>query len=444
LQIDFLKNNSQFSTLNLKKMVAKISSNNNLFGTLAYNRTKVEKDKAKVIFANRMIENKDGNFDMRSCMQSFQSCLPEKYRTEKPVLHVSLNPDPKDKLTDEQLAEAAQTYMQKMGYGNQPYIVFKHEDIEREHIHIVSLRVDENGKKINSAFERRRSMEVCRELEQAYGLVAADKKQRQDVLPLKKVDYEKGDIKHQLANVIRPISKEWYFQSFLEYKALLSIYNVGVEEVKTPKGKLYGDSRNLDVGYELSGLSYSALNNKGEKVGNPFNSSLFGKEAGLDALNRRYIKSKETVKGRGLKERSKKVISEAMLTCKTRPELEKVLEKQNISAIFRENEQGRIYGATFVDHQQRCIFNGSSLGKEFSANIFNNHFNSADLQDNQFNRKEDFVSFNHENQVNHENHGSDLSGFFDFFPSEGSLNDEIEEQKLTRLMKKKKKQQRRI
>jgi len=420
-------------------VVAKISSSNNLYGALAYNQTKVDKEKAKVIFANKIIENRDGTFDMRTCLQSFESCLPAKYRTEKPILHVSINPDPKDKLTDEQLSEIAQTYMQKMGYGKQPFIVYKHEDIEREHIHIVSLRVDENGKKIDSAFEHRRSMDVCRELEQKYGLVAADKKQRQDVLLLKKVDYEKGDVKHQLANVIRPISKEWYFQSFNEYKTLLSIYNTGVEEVKTPKGKLYGDFRDLEVGYEVSGLAYSALNAKGERIGNPIKSSLFGKEAGLEALKQRYQKSKEVIRDRGLKERSKKVISEALLTCKTRPELENALEKQRITAIFRENEQGRIYGATFIDHEQKCIFNGSSLGKEFSANVFNDLFNGKEIIFASYEKKE-FEPF----QKTEREENSNLGGFFDLFNIETSVADEIEEQKLTHLMKKKRKQQRRI
>jgi hypothetical protein len=69
--------------------------------------------------------------------------------------------------------------MQKMGYGDQPFIVYLHEDIERRHIHIVSSRVDENGTKIDGNFERRRSMNVCRELEQKYGLIPADQKQRQ-------------------------------------------------------------------------------------------------------------------------------------------------------------------------------------------------------------------------------------------------------------------------
>jgi hypothetical protein len=96
----------------------------------------------------------------------------------------------------------------------------------------VSLRVDENGKKIDDRFEHRRSMDACRELEQKYGLVPADQKQRQEGFSLKPVRYEYGDVKHQIANVIRPIAQTWHFQSLKEYKALLTLYNIGIEEIR--------------------------------------------------------------------------------------------------------------------------------------------------------------------------------------------------------------------
>ncbi|MDR0836399.1 MAG: relaxase/mobilization nuclease domain-containing protein, partial [Tannerella sp.] len=209
-------------------MIAKISSSNNLYGVLSYNQNKVEEDHAKVIFSNKMIEPKDGNWDIYTCLQSFENYFLANRKTEKPVVHISINPDPKDKLSDEQLSEIAQTYMQKMGYGDQPFVVYKHEDIARRHIHIVSLRVDENGKKINDKFEHRRSMDACRELEQQYRLIPADRKTQKEGLPLKKVEYDKGDVKHQIANVIRSIARDYHFQSLKEYKALLTLYNIGV------------------------------------------------------------------------------------------------------------------------------------------------------------------------------------------------------------------------
>lgn len=344
-------------------MVAKISSGSLLYGVLAYNQTKVDERLAKVIFTNRMFEPKDGEYDIAICLRSFEPYLLANQRTEKPVLHISINPDPNDKLSEAQLSEIAQTYMDKMGYGDQPFIVYKHEDIDRQHIHIVSLRVDENGRKLDHNFEYKKSMDICRALELQYGLVPADQKQRQESAPLKEVDYEKGDVKRQVANVIQPVAQGYHFLSLKEYKALISFYNVHLEEVRGEvKGKPY------------RGLVYSALNKHGEKVGNPFNASSFGKSVGIDALEKRMEKSTEIIKQKGLKERSKKVIASAMESHPDRADFEKELTKNGVTVLFRENEQGRIYGATFIDHEQKVVFNGSRLGKEFSANVFNDLF----------------------------------------------------------------------
>jgi hypothetical protein len=422
-------------------MIAKISSSNTLYGALAYNQNKVDGDHAKVIFSNRMIEPADGNFDIHTCLQSFEPYLLANKRTEKPVLHVSLNPDPQDKLSDEQLSEIAQEYMEKMGYGDQPFIVYKHEDIERAHIHIVSLRVDEEGRKINDKFEHRRSMDVCRELEQKYGLIPADQKQRQDGKPLKPIRQENGDIKHQIANVIRPIARNYHFLSLKEYKALLSVYNIAMEEVRgEAKGKQY------------KGLVYFAMNENGEKTGAPFKSSLFGKSVGIEALEKRIEKSAEIIKEKGLKERCKRIIAANLRSCNNnRSDFEKSLAKHGISVIFRENDEGRIYGATFIDHEQKCVFNGSRLGKEFSANVFNDIFSetanrhqSPESPQPQDPTTAQLFEPTRKDEQSFETN-SNSGGIFNIFSSSGSATGaDFEEEALTRRLKKKKKPQKRM
>ncbi len=338
-----------------------------MYSALAYNHQKVNAGEAKVIFANNMVEPKDGNFSIGICTYSFEPYLLANKRTENPVIHISLNPDPKDRLNDEHLVQIAEEYMQKLGYRNQPFVVYKHEDIDRHHIHIVSVKVDESGKMIRDNFQHRLSMRICRDLEQKYGLTPANEKQKAEGYSLKAVDPKKGDIKQQIANVVRPVSQFWYFQSFNEYKALLSVYNVHVAEVKGEhKGKSY------------NGIVYAALNDKGEVHGTPIKSSKFGKQAGSNAIQKRIEKSKEAVKANNLKESLKAVISKALDSCKNRKDFEKQLSKNQISVLFRENESGRIYGVTFIDHRQKFIFNGSRLGKDFSANIFQKKFNGTE------------------------------------------------------------------
>jgi hypothetical protein len=353
-------------------MVAKISSGSSLYSALAYNHQKITAGNAKVLFTNNMVEPLDGNFSIGICTGSFEPYLLANKRTENPVIHISLNPDPKDKLNDEQFTQIAEEYMQKLGYGNQPFIVFKHEDIDRHHIHIVSVKVDETGRMIRDNFQHRLSMRICRDLERKYGLVPANEKQKAVGYSLKPVEPDKGNIKQQIANVVRPVSRSWHFQSFNEYKALLSVYNVHVAEVKGERrGKLY------------TGIVYAALNKKGEVFGTPIKSSKFVEQTGSDAIQKRIQKSKEAIKTRNLKEKPKAAISKALNSSKNKTNFEKQLLKNQISVLFRENESGRIYGVTFIDHRQMFVFNGSLLGKDFSANVFQKKFNGNEQSSEQ-------------------------------------------------------------
>ena len=206
-------------------------------------------------------------------------------------------------------------------------------------------------------------MEICRKLEQDYNLVAADKKEQQGELSIKRIQYREGNLKAHIANVIRPLVKSYQFQSLGEYKAILSLYNIIVEEIKGGvEGKQY------------NGLVYSAIDNKGERIGKPFKSSLFGKTVGSEALQQQMVQLGGIIKEKQLKGRTKAIVTKAMQLHLSRADFEKCLAANGMNVVFRQNDAGRIYGVTFIDHQNKCVFNGSRLGKEFSANVFNELF----------------------------------------------------------------------
>lgn len=353
-------------------MVAKISTGQSLYGALAYNQDKVDEGHAKILAANLVLQPEDGQFSIGDCMNDFQRWMPSHYRTEKPVIHISLNPHPDDVLTDEQLSAIGEEYMQKLGYGNQPYLIFKHEDIDRRHIHIVSLRVDSTGKKINDSNEYRRSKAITEELEQKYGLHPAEGQKKGEDWQLTPVDSGKGNLKKQINNVVKPLLKMYRFQSMGEFRALLSLYNIGVEEVK---GEVNGCN--------YHGILYSALNKDGEKNGTPIKSSVLGKSTGIAAIEKQMQQSGTVIKDKKLKERTRRVVSAAMQRTRTESDFRKELSAQGIDLVLRRNEDNRIYGVTFIDHRNRVVLNGSRLGKDFSANVFNEYFRNA---------KEDFLS----------------------------------------------------
>ena len=347
-------------------MIAKIGRSSNLYGALAYNNLKVEKENGQILFANKIIETPSGHYSVAQLSQSFMPYLIANRNTEKHTLHISLNPDPKDNVSDEKFRELAEQYMREMGYGEQPFVVFKHTDIDRTHIHIVSVCVNEEGKKISDKFEKMRSMNVCRELERQHGLVSAtDKEHKQNDKIFSPVNYQKGDVKSQIASVVRHLPNYYQYQTLGEYNALLSLFNITTEKVED---ELQGKSQ--------QGLLYIPLNEKGERAGHPFKASLFGKSAGLPTLELHFAKCKEALKDHPTKPTIKAAITIALKTTSDEQAFKKQLTEQGINVVVRRNDTGRIYGITFIDHNSKAVWNGSRLGTELSANTFNDYWNN--------------------------------------------------------------------
>jgi hypothetical protein len=348
-------------------MVANITTGSNLYGALFYNQEKVDKGVGTVLGTHILREPADGNFNVVETAEDILRWMPDHFRTEKPVIHISLNPDIKDNLTDEQLVEIAGQYMDRMGWGSQPYIVFKHSDIEREHIHIVSVQVGQDGKKIKDSKRNERSVAVSEELEKEYGLHSVKGQKRSEKWQLKPVDPAKGDLKRQIAAVIKPALSMYRFQTMGEFRALLSLYNIGIEEVRGERN-----------GNAYRGLLYTALNADGGKAEvTPLKSSLFGKSAGFDALEQHMEHSGEKIAKENSRERTRHRVAEAFLDAPTENALRERLRAYHIDLFIRRNDTGRITGVTFIDHENRCVLNGSRLGKEYSANALNERYPEA-------------------------------------------------------------------
>ena len=345
-------------------MIAKISSTENLGGALGYNFKKVEKGEANILLTAELYQSKEGRYTMEDVLADMEALIPKNCRTKKTVFHCSLNPHPDEKLSDEQLTQIAKEYMEALGYGNQPYIVFKHNDIAREHIHIVSLRIDGEGKKINDKFEKRRSKQITDALERKYSLIPSSKVTDREMKEVSKIDTTKGNIKEQVAETLLSVLKHYEFCSLGELNAILSEYNLAVEEVKTEfRGKKY------------EGLVYVPTDDKGDKVSSPIHASDIGRGVGYTAVQNRMQKSKQAIKPL-ISIIRYRVLQTMRTSPKTEEELRQRLEEQGLRVFIRKNESGRIYGITFIDDKEGIALNGSRLGKGYAANVFNGYFSN--------------------------------------------------------------------
>ena len=345
-------------------MIAKISATENLGGALGYNFKKVEKGEASVLLAAELYQSKEGRYTMEEVFADMEALIPKKCRTKKTVFHCSLNPHPDDKISDEQLVQVAREYIEALGYGKQPYIVFKHNDIAREHIHIVSLRINGEGKKINDKFEKRRSKKITDTLERKYNLIPSSKIADKVMNETPKIDTTRGNIKEQVANIVRMVLKHYCFCSLGELNAILSAYNLTVEEVKTEfRGKKY------------DGLVYVPTDDKEDKVSSPIHASDIGRGVGYTAVQNRMQKSKQAIKPL-ISIIRYRVLQTMRTSPKTEEELQQRLEEQGLRVFMRKNESRRIYGITFIDDKEGIALNGSRLGKGYAANVFNAYFSN--------------------------------------------------------------------
>ncbi len=371
-------------------MVAKISATANLGGVLGYNFKKVAAGQAQVLLSSGLSLDSQGNTSLERTLEEMQLMLPSGMRTRKPVFHVSLNPHPDDRLTDEELTRIASCYMEQLGYGNQPYIVFKHNDIAREHIHIVSLRVDSEGRKINDSFEHRRSKRITRLIEQMWKLMPSDgekiKRRSED---LQKTDMADGTVKRKIMGTVAAVLDRYRFQSMGELNAILARYNMVAEEVGKEKG-----------GRIYKGIVYSVTDDQGRKQTVPVEAGELGRGFGHNALKSRMDAFKDEFAP--YRANLRKAVRLAMRENPDRKEFVRFMDRMGMSVLFRENEAGRIYGITFIDDRNGIIANGSRLGKGYSASVFNEYFNGTG--ENPFRKTEE----NTQSLPEKENRGDDL------------------------------------
>jgi hypothetical protein len=342
-------------------MVAIIKTGHSVQRSFYYNENKISQGDAQCLMAaNYPKDLADLSQMQRLNMLLKTAALNENVKRNS--VHISLNFDPSEKLGKDQLTQIAGVYMDKIGFKDQPFLVYEHYDAGHPHIHIVSVKVRPDGSRIETNnIGRNESEKARKQIEIDFGLVKAEVHKRQ-VFELKpvnvsKAQYGKSQTKQAISNILNTVLNSYKYTSTAELNAVLRQYNVLAD---------FGskDSR-INKNH---GLVYRILDEKGRPVGVPIKASDFHFNPGLKYLSERFT-ANETAR-QPHKARVKNAIDFALMGS-SKPAfqgLAPALEKQGINVVLRQNESGIIYGITYVDHRTKSVFNGSSLGKQYSAN----------------------------------------------------------------------------
>lgn len=354
-------------------MVAKIKTGRSLSGAINYNEHKVKLGKAELISAQGYLKD-PVNLTFTDKLQRLTDLTNRNERTLVNTLHVSLNFAVSENLEKDVLQQIADDYMDGLGFGKQPYLVYQHHDAGHPHLHIVTTNIEPDGKRISFHLLANRASESARkEVELTYNLVKAeDQGIQQNIInkPLEMVNYGKSEIKRSITNVVNEVVKAYKFTSIPELNAVLNQYNISADRGSK-------DSRM----YEKNGLVYWVLDAKGNKLGVPIKaSSIYGKPT-LKVLEDRFRLNE--VLRKPLKEKVKSKIDKVLLAPLSKNAFQKKLKEDGIQVIFRQNGEGRLYGITFVDHGSKAVFNGSDLGKSYSAAALVNWFKNEEAKPSQ-------------------------------------------------------------
>lgn len=341
-------------------MVAKITTPHSILRVLNYNEKKVQRGAAECIYAgNFLLDSKELNFYNK--LDTFKHRTELNQRATTNMLHISLNFHPEEKISKEKLISIASCYIKKIGFDSQPFLVYQHHDAGHPHIHIVTTSILENGKRINTFNIGKNQSETARkEIEIQFNLIkASGKKNNYQLAPKplapQKIKYGFAETKRSITNVLDEVINHYKYTSIAELNAVLKLYNL-LADRGCEDGRIYKNR----------GLTYRIIDSENKKIGVPIKASSIYSKPTLNFLEEKFPENEKT-----RIPHKKKLKTAIDWTLSKKPsgisELIKELQREKINVALRRNDKGFLYGITFIDHRTKCVFNGSDLGKSYSA-----------------------------------------------------------------------------
>jgi relaxase-like protein len=325
---------------------------------LAYHERKVKQGVAEVIFAGNFLElPHELTRERQIARYENLEELNQKAETKTMLVTLSFHPADQQKLTKESLIEIARLYMAKIGFIEQPYLVFHHRDAAHPHLHIVSSLIRPDGSRINTHFiGARQSNPVRKELEERYGLVRGDKKEQAKVslrssaekrTPPRRLEYGKSHYKPGISNVLDWVLAEYSMTNFRELNAILSEYRV-IAIITRKDAGVRGHK----------GLVYKILDQEGKPIGIPVHAS------GLESKpTLRNIEKKFLANGQEREVALKRTRTRVAWTLASRKHsLQSFLEalrKENI-ALVKEADS-----FIYINHREKTVIEDKNLGEDY-------------------------------------------------------------------------------
>lgn len=211
-------------------MVIVIHKSGNTQNALFYNEKKVEQKKAHFYKSGNTPTINPFAGTKHDRLNILKEIENRNTRVKKKGLHISVNPTLDDlvRLGEPGIRSEIGNLLEHLGYGNQPYFVYKHDDLDRTHFHIVSTRIDQHtGKKIKDNYEKEKVQRFIKSLEQKYGL-NKEQKQEHELKFTSRGTY----LKQRLESLFYKLNQVESITNKQLYNKSLELFNVEIRKVR--------------------------------------------------------------------------------------------------------------------------------------------------------------------------------------------------------------------
>lgn len=323
---------------------------------LQYHQQKMAKGQAEILAAGNFLkEAKDLTFSDK--LYQYDRLISSNERADKKVLQVFLSFGRGEKISNEQMAAVGRDYLQAVGFGEQPWLIYRHNDTLHPHAHLVSTTIRPDGK----AIELRKpdfygSRKLTHALEEKYGLERANWKEEyylRSQRRLGRIKEGEESIYPSMKLILDSVLPEYRYTSLDELNAVLGLYNV-----RACRGK--EDTE----GFRHRGLYYQVLGDDGLPTGHYFRAGAFDNHPGIGYLETRFAENQSEQQEH--RRRLTGAIDYALVgEGISQGVFDRELAGQQISVV--RNGPGGPPGIWYVDHLTKDVYEGRRLGENYSA-----------------------------------------------------------------------------
>lgn len=312
-------------------------SSSSMSGTLQYNENKVRAGVASILCCHGV-----GSMEIPVINRLFEDRERLSLREAQHLsFQMSVNPGPEDGISEERIPEFVKDLMEGLGYGEQPWVIFRHEDTGRVHYHVVSTRIDSEGRKIRDYYEKRACDRLVKGLQDKYGYVkgGGTKKTEGANVTIPVFRYGEGDVVRMMEDCLRH-SLTYRFTTGRQFAEVLCCHGVLVRE------GLGDDGRPCTASVSDVKMSLDVMKAVDERIEE------------CDGLDVRQEKA-------GLL----KKVSSALEKCGDIPSLVRTLKPQGVDLVIYRDKDGIPRGSTLINHTSACVFKGSELSRSVGIAI---------------------------------------------------------------------------